>query len=433
MKFKLTVYLALGLVCAMVFPAVAAPVPALETEQKLTLELESVPIATVLQMIAVQNNLNLVVSGEVEGDVTLRLEDVDVATALESILSPLGYNYYVKDNVIVVKPFTRDAPEELESRTITLRFIDPVTAKKALESRRTSKGQIVILDKTAEGGQVSTTYQANRLLITDLPQVVEEMVALLDEIDQPERLISIEVKIIETKVDTRSKLGFRWPTTIEATLGASFDTASSTTTSSSLTNYSTAGQLDFNTGDWTWGTLTVAQLKTVLDVLNQSGNSKLISDPHLTTLENHEAEIKVETIVPIPTVNRFTEGAAVQDILSFQDEEVGITLKVTPRVTGDGRISLEVLPRVEEIIGYAGPPEFQKPITTSRLIRTKITVADGETAALGGLLKEDVIKQEQKVPLLGSIPLLGKLLFTNTSEEKTTTDLIILITPRIMK
>ena len=87
---------------------------------------------------------------------------------------------------------------------------------------------------------------------------------------------------------------------------------------------------------------------------------------------------------------------------------------------------------MEDIIGYAGPQDNQKPITASRSIRTRITVDDGETAVLGGLLKEDEIKTVRKVPLLGYIPLLGRLLFTNTSTEKTTTDLLILITPKIM-
>ncbi len=399
----------------------------LEYTQPLSLELEAVPVEVVLQMLAQQNDLNLVVSGDVSGDVTLRLDQVNVTTALRAILSPLGCNYYVTDGVIVVKPLSTDAPDELVSKALTLKFIDPTTAQKALESRRSAKGQIVILDKATDERGENRRYQANRLLITDIPAVVEEMLRLVNDIDQPERLISIEARIIESKVDSKTKLGFLWPSMIEATLGSS-----DSVTSGLLTGGGDAGRLDLNAGGWTWGTLSVTQLRAVLDLLEQSGNSKLISDPHITTLENHEAEIKVETVIPIATINRFTEGAAVQDIVTFQDEEVGISLKVTPRITGDGRITIDVNPTVEDIIGFSGPAENQKPITASRSIRTRITVADGETAALGGLLKEDEIVQRHKIPVLGSIPLLGGLLFTNTSTDKTTTDLIILITPRIM-
>jgi type II secretory pathway component GspD/PulD (secretin) len=148
-----------------------------------------------------------------------------------------------------------------------------------------------------------------------------------------------------------------------------------------------------------------------------------VSDPRISTLENHEAVFKFETIIPIQTINRFTEGAATSDIVTFEDEEVRLSLRVTPR---------DIEPKVEDIIGFNGPPENKKPITSSRSIRTRITIADGETVALGGLLKENDIETVKTVPLFGSIPLLGRLLFTHTSKTTTTTDLTILITPHIL-
>lgn len=261
------------------------------------------------------------------------------------------------------------------------------------------------------------------------------MLELIRETDQQERLISIEVKIIETKIDDRRKLGLSWPTAVNACWGhGKLEQSETTQTSSESTSLENiAANWNPNTGSWTWGTLSVAELRTVLDMLEQNDNSKLISDPHITTLENHEAVIKIQTIIPIPTVTRFTEGAATQDIQTFYDEEIGISVIVTPRINEEGKITLDIAPRIEDIIGYTGSEEAQKPITISRSIKTRITVGDGETAALGGLLKNDVIEREQKIPLLGSIPLLGKLLFTSKSREKSTTDLIILITPKIMQ
>ena len=435
MKATIITVLLLSLMLVAGAAADEGPFPA---GQRLTMELEAVPIATVLNMIASQNNLNLVVSGAVEGDVTLRLQDVDIESALNAILAPNGYNYFVTDNVIVVKPVESDAIGELHSMVVKLKYVEPLTAKKVLEPTKTAKGSIVVLDKVDEGQAGSDKYRANRIMITDLPQAIERMAALIEEIDQPERLISIEVKIIETKVDAKTKLGIAWPTQISASLGAGrreiseSSTTGEGTVSSATTFENAAGVYDPETGDWTWGTLSVAELRATLDILNQSGNSKLISDPHLITVENHQAEINVQTVIPIPTINRFTEGAAIQDILTFYDEEIGISLEVTPRVNEAGRITLDVHPKVEDIIGYAGPQDNQKPITASRSVRTRITVDDGETAVLGGLLKEGEIKTVRKVPLLGYIPILGKLLFTNTSTEKTTTDLIILITPKIM-
>ena len=405
---------------------------ALDNREKLSLELEAVSLPMVLHMIAQQYQLNLVVSGEVTGDVSLRLENVDIETALEAILFPNGYNFYMKNDVIVVKPVEFNAVGELEFEVVTLKYIEAATAKKALESLKSPKGKIVILQEQSDedGASSKKGFTPNRIAITDYPSVVSKMMLLIDEMDKAQRLIAIEVKIIETKIDSQSELGLSWPTAINTNLG--MGTVTNTGDNASMTQDNLAATYDLNTGVWTWGTLSVGQLSAVLSLLKEDGNSKLISDPHLTTVENHQATIKIQTVIPIPTVTRFSEGAATQDIQTFYDEEVGISLVVTPRINEDGRITLDVAPTVEDIIGYTGSVEAQKPITISRSIQTRIIVNDGETAALGGLLKEDVIKQQRKVPLLGSIPLLGKLLFTSTSEEKSTTDLIILITPRIL-
>lgn len=412
----------------------SAPASPLGGGKTISLDLEEAPLRTVLSMIARQNGFNIVVSGEVDGVVSLTLNDVEVEVALEAILSPNGYNYYMKGDVVVVKPVEMYAVGETVSRLVTLKYQDAGSIKAALDPRVTPKGNVVILDKPNNDG----SFTPNQLLISDLPSVVDDLVDLADAMDSAQRLISIEVKIIENKVDDQTKLGFNWPSQVSASLGSSTSSDESSD-DGTTTEDGDGGTLDYfagsynpNAGDWTWGTLTVEQVSMVLDMLDQSGRSKLISDPHLTTLENHQAEIAVETVIPIPTVNRFTEGAAVTDILTFQDEEVGISLLVTPRISGPGRITLDVFPEVEDIIGYSGPPENRKPITASRSIRTRITVDDGETIVLGGLLKEDEIITENKLPILGHIPLLGGLLFTNKSTEKATTDLLILITPRIV-
>ena len=401
---------------------------------KVSLKLKGVPLVEVLNMIAMQYNLNLVVSGNVTGEVSIHLEDVDIFTALNAILNANGYNYFIKDKVVVVKPRDITAEGEYESRLFTLKYIDPETALKALEPRLSEKGQIVVLDRNNDNIQGGSKFRPNRILITERLAQLKELTQVIKEIDVSERLIQIEAKIIETTIDNSSQLGFLWPSSVTTTLGnAEGWTSTGSTTTTTEDFDSKAGVYDIENESWNWGKLSVQQLNLVLDLLVQNGNSKLISDPHITTLENHEAEIKIETVIPIQTINRFSEGAVIQDIVTFQDEEVGITLKVTPRINVPGQITLEVNPTIEDIIGYTGTENNRKPITTSRSIKTRITVNDGESIALGGLLKEDEIQTEQKVPVLGYIPILGKLLFTHKSTEKSTTDLIILITPRVIK
>ncbi|MCP4684510.1 MAG: hypothetical protein GY867_03580 [bacterium] len=405
----------------------------LTSAKKISLDLEAVPLASVLSMIASQHNLNIVLSGDVTNEVTLRLEDVNVATALDAILTANGFNYFLKDDVIVVKPADLDAAGELESRALTLKYLAPITAQKALEPQLSAKGSVVILDRAGEDSEGSK-YHSNRILVTDFPSMLEDLLLSITELDIVERTILIQAKIIETTIDTESNLGISWPTSITARMNQADGGSSNTTTTSTTTDdqLDAAGIYNPSNGNWTWGKLSVDEVSMVLNMLEQDGNSRLISDPRITTLENHEAEFKFTTVIPIQTINRFTEGAATSDIVTFEDEEVGISLKVLPRINEEGQVTLQVMPKVEDIIGYTGPIDSQKPITASRSITTRITVKDGETVALGGLLKETESETVQRVPILGQIPLLGKLLFTRKSTEKSTSDLVILITPHIL-
>ncbi len=424
-----TMTLAGAVILALVTAISADPIGA---GQKLTLSLEDVPIAAALSMIAEQNELNLVVSGDVVGNVTLQLSDVDVATALDAILTANGYNFFLKDNVVIIKSIDADAAGELVSQVMTLKYLSPVTAEKALSSVKSAKGSVTILDRSAESGGAGDRYHANRIIVTDYPNVLDDLIAIVEEIDIPERSIMIEARIIETSIDSKSNLGLSWPTSLSARLSDADGAGSSAPVSTDGTIDRSAGVYEPATGKWTWGKLSVGEVSSILNMLEQDGNSRLVSDPRITTLENHEAEFRFQTVIPIQTISRFTEGAATSDIVTYQDEEIGISLKVVARINEDSRVTMDVEPTVEDILGYTGPTDNQKPITASRTIRTRVTVNDGETVALGGLLKEDEIENVQRVPLLGHIPLIGRLVFSSKSVEKKSTDLLILITPHIL-
>ncbi|RME19437.1 MAG: hypothetical protein D6800_14260, partial [Candidatus Zixiibacteriota bacterium] len=402
---------------------------------KVSLELEKVPIVDVLNMLARQFDLNLVLSGQVDGTVSIRLQDVDIATALDAILTANGYNYYLANDVVIVKPIDEESVSELDSRMITLHYLAPVTVKKALEPRLSPKGKIVILDRTKAGKDgKKELYQPNSILITDYANMLDKLEALVHQMDRPEKTVLIEAKVIETTMDASTALGFQWPSQVgfrmdgansasNTGIGTGTNGTSNTTTSTVLNSATDAGVWDIEGDKWVWGRLSVEQLRVVLNLLEKEGNSRLVSDPRISTTENHEAVIKVTTVIPIQTINRFTEGASSSDIVTFEDEEVGLSLTVTPRINEGNTITLDVYPVIEDIIGFNGPPDNQKPITSSRSVRTRITLKSGETAALGGLLKENDIESVQRVPLLGHIPILGKALFTSSSKQHKTNDL----------
>jgi type II secretory pathway component GspD/PulD (secretin) len=177
--------------------------------------------------------------------------------------------------------------------------------------------------------------------------------------------------------------------------------------------------------------MTVDEVSLLIDFLVRNGRSKLISNPRVTTVSNRKAEIEVTTTIPVETLNRFSEAGVVQDIISFQDLDVSINLAVKPRVNADSTISLDVSSVVEEITGFTGPADNQRPITSKRAVSSSVTIRHGESLGLGGLMKEVKHETVKKLPILGSIPLIGRVFqHRKTTIEKT--DLLILSTPRII-
>lgn len=396
-------------------------------DNKVSLTFDDTPISAVLKMLAAQNNLNLVVSSEVKGEISITLEDVTLRAALDAIVLPNGYSYYTNEDIIIVKAADQKAAGELTPIVYQLKYIDAEIAREAVTPLLSTNGQANSLSSSSPDGSTVSKSKSTRLVVIDNPGIQKLVADFLNQIDKRRRQISVEVKIIETNLNKDEKLGINWPKLISSSL-AGVGGSESTIGDESISDLA---QMPLETGNWQLGYLSIHQLDIVLDFLEKRNDAKLLSNPRLTTLENETATIEIQTNIPIQTINRFSEGAIIQDIVSWQDEKVGISLKVTARINDDSTITMEVHPVVEEIIGYTGPADNQRPITSERTIKTIVTVKNGETIVLGGLLKETSFETKEKLFLLGSIPILGAL-FTHTTTEIKTTDLLILITPKIL-
>ncbi len=396
---------------------------------KVSLKFDNTPIDAVLKMMATQNDLNLVVSSDVEGQVSIDIKDVSLTVALEALLYPNGYDYYIADNIIIVKSSQTKVAGELIPLPYHLNFIDAETAVAAVTPLLSSKGQAIAL---VDGNKVVKSENSSGgtdILIFDYQSFHQPIIALIQKIDVRKKQIQIEVKIVETNLGQDENLGINWSKAITTTIGGLTLNNSGTTTSTN--NEGLAASMPLETGVWQLGNLSVGQVSALMEFLQGRSNSKLLSNPRLTTSDNITAQIDIQTVIPIQTINRFSEGAVIQDIVTFQDEKVGISLKVTPRINSDSMITMWVNPIVEEIIGYTGPTDNQRPITSERSINTVVTVRHNETIVLGGLMKETKFENKEKVFLLGQIPILGAL-FTHTKSEIRTTELLIFITPRIL-
>jgi type II secretory pathway component GspD/PulD (secretin) len=377
-------------------------------------------VIDVLKLLAAQHGLNLSVSSEIEGDITITLVDVALTDALDVITSAASANWYIAGSIVVVKPIDRLDLRELETKLFRLQYLSALEAKKIVLPLLPDGCEAEILSRKV-GNEVGGWDEI--LEVRAYPSVIHQVSDLINQIDIQRILVEIEVKIIETSVTDDSDLGIDWPDKISLKLG---DLDNDELGATGIGSRSLGG------GDWTWGRMTIGEVSLLLNLLQTNGRSKLISNPRVTTLSNERATIEVSTTIPVETLNRFSEGGIIQDIVSFQDLDVSIDLSVTPRVADDSTITLEVISNVEEITGYVGPEDNQRPVTSRRSVTSSVIVKSNESLGLGGLMKEVEHKTVKKFPILGSIPIIGRI-FQHHIVRREKADLLILITPRIVE
>ena len=175
--------------------------------------------------------------------------------------------------------------------------------------------------------------------------------------------------------------------------------------------------------------LTLPLFTSVLQLLTTDNETRLLQEPQVTTFNNSPATINVGTSIPI-LVPQAEGGVFGVNPYTFESQNVDISLEVTPRINSEGLVSLAINAQIQAIIGYVGP-DADRPIVSTRSTQTNVRVADGRTLLIGGLILNDESQAVDKVPLLGNLPIIGKL-FTNTVTKTSQRELLIFITPSIV-
>jgi type II secretory pathway component GspD/PulD (secretin) len=180
---------------------------------------------------------------------------------------------------------------------------------------------------------------------------------------------------------------------------------------------------------FTFGTLDFTGFQAVLELLKTRSDTKIVSNPRITTLNNMMASIMVGKIVPIPKYE-YSKETGNQVISGYADQNVGITLIVTPTINEQGYVTLKINPKVEDIIGSTGP-NGERPVIATRSAETTVMIKDGRTLVIGGLISENKLKIKKGIPFLGSLPVLD-LFFGNKQDTLSRTELLVFITPHII-
>jgi len=286
------------------------------------------------------------------------------------------------------------------------------------QTGRTADGRLVnVRDLT---GQVTVIpdQNTNSLVVVSTPKnpgLIRRTSSKLAKI--PEQVM-IGTIIVEASLDANSKLGVEWNLAQGKLFG---DPAKSGTGG---TGFGLAGATGLEGFKYT---LTGGDLSAFLNVLQTDQKFQVLSTPRIFTSNNAEAQINISQSVPYVLSTREDTNGNLTFNYAFQD--VGIVLTVTPRITSNGYVTMDVDQTANDLQGFTS---FNAPIVNQRQANTTVSVKDGDTIILGGIIRTQVSSTVKKVPLLGDIPILGEL-FKSTDKTKQKTELLVFLTPRIVK
>jgi type IV pilus assembly protein PilQ len=397
--------------------------------EKMSINMKNSDIKNILMLIGELTGLNIVISPAVKDTITANLENVSVKAALDAILKPNGYNYFVQENIIIVKGAETTMVGELETVVVKLKYINADDIQGPLSAVMSNRGTLQTFTRLVTS---SSPGSSNIVVVSDVQENISHIMNMIEQLDQPIPNVNIAVKFIESTVDTTRGSGIDWSNQQSLNLGGS-----GTDTSSSL--------IPINFSNMTIATLNPLQFGMAWRIMQARGQSKVLSSPHITTLDNHQATTSIQTTVYIegsvntqnskqqyqqgndPTSNSFMNLNA----NTVTEKSIGIELSVTPRINDGSKITLLVDASVEALLS-AAEIKTDKPRSTERTVQTQVTVNDGDTVVIGGLITENAIENKKFVPILSGIPLFGKM-FQSTSIEKEQRELFIFITPNIIR
>jgi type IV pilus assembly protein PilQ len=421
---------------APVLPAREIPPPAAMPEkytgQKISLDLQEVDIRNVLRLLADVTGKNIVVEPNVKGTVTLKVDNVPWDQVLELILKINDLDSVMEGNVIRIATAAK-IKEELNRKR------DEVEAKKELMAAARDLGEITteylqvnyadvadissqIDNIKSDKGTLSVDSRTNLIIYSDFPRRIETAREILARLDRPTPQVMIESRIVSANTNFSRNLGISWTASYTANSFANrldgapeFDFAVAAPTAG-------IGTFGLNFARNLPGVNNLLELDMELNALEEAGEGRVISSPRIFTLDHVEAMIEQGDQIPYP--QRTEEGT-----ISTAFAPATLSLTVTPHITPDGKVRLEVLAKKDEA-------DFSRtvqdvPAVRTQKAETELLVNDGDTIVIGGIVIQDTEWSEDRVPFLWRVPLLGWL-FKNRQINEEKTELLIFLSPSIV-
>jgi type IV pilus assembly protein PilQ len=433
----------------------APPVPAPQTSgtgqpnerrysgHPISLDFQGADLRAVLRTFSEISGLNIVIDPTVTGTVDVSLRDVPWDQALDIILRANKLGYVIDGTIVRIAPLTVLTAEEKERSDLAKAQADAGQVSTLTRQLSYAKGEeIVTLLKQANilspKGQAFVDARTNTLIVTDLAERLQASTDLIKQLDRPQPQVEIEARIVQTNKNYARALGVQWGFNgrVDPALGNTTNLAFPNNGSLGGTlgtvgsgNNAAGGVVNLPASAATTGIgLALGavngsfNLDVALSALESTGNGRILSTPRVTTQNNIPAEMTQGQQIPIQTVANNTVT------VTFKD--AALTLKVTPQITAANTVIMAI--SLEN-----SSPDFSKavngipPINTQRA-NTSVLVNDGETTVIGGVYLSQEQAATDRTPGLGQIPLI-KWLFKRDTVNDTNSELLIFITPRILK
>jgi type IV pilus secretin PilQ/predicted competence protein len=386
--------------------------------KRVSLDVQRAAIQTVLRTLAQISGRNIVSNQDVTGQVTVRMNEIPWPQALDIVLLTQGLGFTDEEGVLRIASLDKLRAEELDRETAERKQED----LKALETRvvpvNFAKAEEIkiALDKLfTTRGHAEVDKRTNSLVVTDISERVSMAQSLITQLDTRTPQVEIESKLVDLDVSDSRDIGIDWSATLTANGGAD-DLNQDQTFISRNPIANPAGELRVGTiqNNFT--------LDGVLQALAENRKANIISNPRITTVNNREASILVGQEIPL-----IVQDEAFNTVI--QMKKIGIKLTVRPHINSDRQIELDVHPEVSDLAAQS-TVQGGIIINTSEA-DTRILVKDGDTAVIGGLIRENDARRIRGIPVLKDIPALGWL-FRSSSTVKQKRELLIFITPRIV-
>ncbi|MES2759989.1 MAG: hypothetical protein V4693_21665 [Pseudomonadota bacterium] len=380
--------------------AAAAPPPTAAQAEAPTMSFvfRDTPIGELFEMLARRERLNIVLGRGVTGNVAVNLYNMTTRQAIFAIAEAGGYGVTVRENGYFIGDLKAPPPAaatgKMEVRSMRVQYSEPKLIADILARH------------VSPGGSVTVLEQRRMLVVEDSAAGLVKIAALLREIDAQPRQIMIEAKILEITLDRSENFGIDWTKVFSA---------------DGVNRIGTSGLAPRGVGGLALNFVN-ANIELYLNALSAKGRVRTLATPKLLTLENQEAITNIGDKLGYrltTTINNVTAE-------SIQFLETGVILRVTPSVDANGKILMKIRPEVSSGTVSGGVPSKK----TTEVV-TQLVAADGQSVLIAGLIKNSSNYRRTGVPLIGDVPVLGRL-FSGTEDGGTNSETIVMITPRII-